>query len=329
MQYTSVGEGYVFLNQAPFSFDLSVMDLYLCLALGGTEFALDKELLGDMPRLFPVLGESDASVWVSTPSFVDICLADRNFRQDLLPHMRTFLFCGETLTNRTVSRLHAAFPSAVVYNTYGPTESTVAVTGIQVTPEVNERHVPLPVGAPKAGTEILIVDAEGKVLPEGERGEILIVGDTVSVGYWNDAERTSKAFTTWEVDGVAQRAYHTGDKGYIEDGQLYYCGRIDLQIKLHGYRIEIEDIEANIMRLPDIERVAVMPVRRPSGEVRSLTAFVVLKDHVADGAAGARELRDELRAYLPDYMVPKRIKVVDDLPITANGKVDRRALGSL
>ena len=118
----------VFLNQAPFSFDLSVMDLYTCLAMGGTLYCLGKTVQSDYARLMQALGESHTSVWVSTPSFADMCLSEPRFYRDLLPELDTFLFCGETLQNRTVKKLHQRFPDARIFNTYGPTESTVAVT---------------------------------------------------------------------------------------------------------------------------------------------------------------------------------------------------------
>ena len=323
-------EGYVFINQAPYSFDLSVMDLYLSLALGGTEFALDKRLLESMAALFERLRASEATVWVSTPSFVEMCLADDSFCQDLLPRMRTFLFCGETLTNRTAERLIAAFPQAQVYNTYGPTESTVCVTEVLVTNEVSSEHVPLPVGRAKPGTTIHIVDEEGRDLPEGQKGEILIVGDSVSVGYFHNEERTRAAFGTRVEDGRELRSYRTGDEGYLQDGMLFYSGRIDLQIKMHGYRIELEDIEANIAKLPGVRRVAVLPVRKPDGTIRHLAAYVVMEGPASDYAPkDLRALRKQLADYLPAYMVPRRLRVVDSLPVTNNGKVDRKALAKL
>ncbi len=322
--------GYVFVNQAPYSFDLSVMDLYLSLSLGGTEFALEKKLLESMATLFGRLRESGATVWVSTPSFVEMCLADPSFTQELMPAMRTMLFCGETLTNRTAERLLEAFPQAEVYNTYGPTESTVAVTGVRVTKEVSGAFVPLPVGTPKPGTAIRIVDDAGDEVASGEKGEIQIVGNSVSVGYFHDAQRTAKSFSTHAVGGKEFRSYRTGDEGYMKDGMLFYSGRIDLQIKMHGYRIELEDIEANIAKLPGVVRVAVLPVRRPDGTVRSLTAYLVM-DRPASSFApkDVRALRKDLASDLPSYMIPKRLRVVDDLPVTSNGKVDRKALAEL
>ena len=321
-------EHYTFVNQAPFSFDLSVMDLYLSLYTGGTLWTLDKATQGDMKLLLQSFEESNAKVWVSTPSFADVCLADKKFNQDILPNLGLFLFCGETLTNRTVQRLQNAFPNAEIVNTYGPTESTVAVTDVLVTPEINALMNPLPVGKEKPGTWIYIMDENGNLLSDGSKGEIVIAGDSVSIGYWNRPELTQKAFSTCVVDGKEYRLYHTGDKGYKENGQLYYCGRIDLQIKLHGYRIEIEDIESNLMKLDCIQKVAVMPVYRGE-QVRSLTAYIVPKEPVLDEFEAVQQIRRRLKEYVPEYMIPKKICFLEKIPMTNNGKVDRRALEGL
>ena len=222
-----------FINQAPFSFDLSVMDLYMSLASESCLFALEKDIQGDYKKLFEQLKRSDANIWVSTPSFADLCLADPSFSQELLPNMELFLFCGETLTNKTAGSLLERFPKTQVYNTYGPTESTVAVTEICVDYQINETYNPLPVGKAKPGTIIKIMDGEEE-LPEGEKGEIVIIGNTVS-------------------------------KGYFKDGWLFYCGRIDLQIKLHGYRMEIEDVEKNLMKVQGVEKAVVVPIFEVGG----------------------------------------------------------------
>lgn len=322
------GNDYVFLNQAPFSFDLSVMDLYLCLYLGGTLCALTKKAQQDMRLLLPVLERFLANVWVSTPSFADVCLSDKKFSETLLPNLTTFLFCGETLTNKTVERLFGRFPKANIINLYGPTESTVAVTDIVVTPEMNRQLSPLPVGKEKPGTWIQIVDDEGNVLPDGKKGEIIIIGNTVSIGYWKNEELNQKVFGKCKIDGKTYRFYRTGDEGYKKDGLLYYCGRLDLQIKLHGYRIEVEDIENNIMKLPGIKQVAVIPKYR-GGKISSLAGFLVLPAGTEDEFLAAQRIREQLKEYLPDYMIPKKIKFFEQLPMTNNGKVDRRGLGGL
>ena len=321
-------QGQIFLNQAPFSFDLSVMDLYTCLACGGTLFCLSKTAQADYRLLLNRLGASGAQVWVSTPSFADICLTDPAFSQKLLPHLELFLFCGETLTNRTVQKLQSRFPGAKIMNTYGPTESTVAVTQVLVDETLNSAVSPLPVGRPKLGTRLEIWREDGSPANPGEKGEIIILGDTVSSGYYKRPDLTHKAFFTCEREGKSLRGYHTGDEGYLKEGMLYYDGRLDLQIKLHGYRIELGDIESNILRLPGISRAAVIP-RMIAGKVKSLAAFAVCQEPVADSFAKSQELKKRLKDYLPEYMIPKKFIFLEELPVTANGKADRQTLGNM
>ena len=321
-------EGRVFLNQAPFSFDLSVMDLYTCLASGGTLFCLPKDVQGDYRQLLSYLERSGAEIWVSTPSFADICLTDASFGSDLLPKLNLFLFCGETLTNKTAEKLQKRFPQALILNTYGPTESTVAVSEVLVTEELNRTVSPLPVGRAKPGTILEIWKEDGSTAPEGAKGEIIILGDTVSTGYYKRPDLTEKAFFTCERNGLPLRGYHTGDEGYLKEGMLYYGGRIDLQIKLHGYRIEVEDIENNILRLPGVSRTAVVPNIR-DGKVKSLAAFTVCQTPVENSFAKSQELKKLLKDYLPDYMIPKKFIFLDELPVTANGKADRKKLGGM
>lgn len=321
-------EGKVFLNQAPFSFDLSVMDMYTCLAVGGTLWCLTKEVQQDYRKLIPALKNSGAAVFVSTPSFADVCLSEPAFSQNNLPGLSLFLFCGETLTNRTARKLMERFPDADIFNTYGPTESTVAVTWTRVTREMADSDNPLPVGRAKAGTRIFIVDSEGKPLPDGEKGEIILTGDTVSPGYYKNPEQTEKHFFSYTENALQVRGYRTGDKGYMENGMLYYCGRMDLQIKLHGYRIELEDIENNLLRLSQVEKAAVMPNIR-NGQTKSISAFLVCPGMTEPAQICSDKLKEKLRSFLPEYMIPKKFFFLDYLPMTGNGKIDRKALGSL
>lgn len=313
-----------YINQAPFSFDLSVMDVYMSLASGGTLWSLDKAIQKEYASMFASLEESKANIWVSTPSFVDLCLVDKNFNQSKMLFLELFLFCGETLTNKTVEQLQQRFDNAKVINTYGPTESTVAISEVEVTKEVVTKYNPLPVGKAKPGTWIKIME-DGKEVAPGHKGEIIIIGNTVSSGYYQNTENTKKAFFTMDIDGIHYPAYHTGDLGYIQDGMLFYNGRIDLQIKLHGYRMEIEDIEKNILKIEKIKNVVVLP-NYQDGKVKSLTAYCIYDGDTSARLKTTQSIKNELKACIPDYMIPKKFIFLDSLPLTNNGKVDRKKL---
>ena len=318
--------GEVFLNQAPFSFDLSVMDLYLSLATGGTLYSLTRREVADFKSLYRSLDGSGVSAWVSTPSFAQLCLVERSFAAARLPALRHFLFCGETLLPETAGRLLDRFPEAEVWNTYGPTEATVATTSVPVTRALLARGGPLPIGVPRPGTSMYLLNENGASPPEGERGEMIIAGPNVSPGYLGRPDLTAKAFFD-EPDG--RRAYRTGDWGRWRDGFLFFEGRQDGQIKLNGYRIELADIEANFLALPEVRDCVVVPVVR-HGAVQSLAAFVVpsgvCPDDPAESAATADGFRASLGGRLPTYMLPRKIHLCPFLPLTANGKADRRQL---
>ena len=312
----------VFLNQAPFSFDLSVMDLYCNLATGGTLFSVSRDLIENPKKLYSALANSKATTWVSTPSFAQMCLVEDKFAEAMLPRVRRFLFCGETLAPQTAAQLLARFPQAQVWNMYGPTEATVATTSIQVDAAMLEKCSPLPVGRVMPGTKILVVDENGGEVFSNERGEVIIAGPNVSPGYVGRPDLTARAF----FDYRGLRAYKTGDLGRFRDSLLFFEGRIDQQIKLSGYRIELGDVEANLRALPTIRDAVVIPVIK-SGAAQSLTAFVTLaaRNETSDFKL-THNLRSQLGERLPAYMLPRKFVFLNVFPMTANGKVDRTAL---
>ena len=316
----------VFLNQAPFSFDLSVMDTYTGLATGSTIVSLDHDLLRDVPSAVDFIRRHGVNYWVSTPSFADLAMGDRNFCAANLPELSHFLFCGEPLTPKTVRGLRDRFPKAHIINTYGPTETTVCVTAVEITDEILRTESLLPVGYVKAGTEIYAADREGRRLGFGRTGELIINGDTVAAGYYGNKEQTARHFFT-DRDGKA--SYRTGDLGYVrEDGMVYCCGRADQQIKLHGYRIELGDIEKNLLALDGVEAAVVLPKMR-EGRVHSLAAVILQKEGTDDSYARRKYIRQSLGERIPAYMVPKKIVLLNSFPVTLNGKVDKKALEGL
>src|SRR6266571_1192923 len=219
-RFTQLGE--VFLNQAPFSFDLSVMDLYCSLATGGTLFSISRDRIANPKELYRALASSGVTTWVSTPSFAQMCLVEEKFGEAMLPCVRRFLFCGETLAPQIASRLLERFPRAQVWNTYGPTETTVATTSVRIDHAILEKYSPLPIGRPMPGSEVFVVDEKGEALPANKRGEIIIAGPNVSPGYLGRLDLTANAF----FQHGGQRAYRTGDWGRFRDNLLFFEGRI-------------------------------------------------------------------------------------------------------
>ena len=316
--------GETFLNQVAYSFDVSLMDTYTALLTGGTVFSLSADDINDPKRLHQTLGRSAVTTWVSTPSFAGLCLAERSFASPKLPGLRRFLFCGEVLPPEVAAQLLDRFPEVEVWNTYGPTETTVATTSIRIDRDILARYSPLPIGYPMPGTRVVILGEEGAPVDSGARGEIAIAGPNVSPGYLGRPDLTAQAF--FELDGV--RAYRTGDRGHWRDGLLFCDGRMDDQVKLHGYRVELGDIEANLRCLAAVRDAVVLPVRKRD-RIDSLAAFVILS-HALPGTdvERGRALREALAKRLPAYMLPRKFIFLEAFPMTPNGKADRRALGA-
>lgn len=314
------------LNAVSYSFDLSVMPVYVAVGLGMTLFTVDKYTQENFRDLFSSLSGSGISFWVSTPSFAEMCAISEDFSIKLLPQMKTFFFCGEILTNKLAGQLLERFPKATVYNTYGPTEATVFVTATAIGPIDAESPEPLPVGRFFPEITPRIVDEAGREVQSGEKGELLIIGECVSSGYFKRPDLTEKSFFMADESGRPCRGYRTGDICILKGDMLHYCGRNDLQIKLNGYRIEIEDIEKNLMKLKSVKRAAVCPVYE-DGKVSYLAAFI-LPEGQSDlpKLKQIAALKSELKQLLPAYMVPRKIIIKDRFPVNQNGKVDKKAL---
>jgi D-alanine--poly(phosphoribitol) ligase subunit 1 len=318
-------EGETFLNQVSYSFDVSCMDTYTSLLTGGTVVSLTADDITNPKQLYQTLRASAVTTWVSTPSFAGMCLAERSFAASMLPRVRRFLLCGEVLPPDVAAQLLDRFPTAEVWNTYGPTETTVATASIRIDREVLARYSPLPIGYPMPGTRLLVVDDLGRPVVSGQRGEIVVVGPNVSPGYLRRPDLTAHAFS--ELDGM--RAYRTGDRGHYRDGLLFCDGRMDQQIKLHGYRIELGDVEANLQRVSGIRDAVVLPIVK-NDRPDSLAAFVILSERPpGSDFEVSRTLRTRLAERLPAYMLPHKFVFLDRFPMTANGKVDRRRLVAL
>lgn len=304
----------VILNQAAFSFDLSVADFWPALAWGSEEYVICRQMQKEYPLLFSTLERSSMELMVATPSFASLLLMDQSFCKNRLPSFNAVFFCGEPLPPGTAQKLLERFPGIRILNAYGPTECTVAVTAAEIGPK--EAKLPLlPVGKPKADVKIRI--EKNKVpVEDGEPGEIVILGDSVAAGYV--LEDPSHAFGRLE----GKRSYHTGDIGWMQNGVLYCAGRCDQQVKIQGYRIELQDVEKNLCALPGVDQAVVVCREAADGRALRLIAFVIPKQEDPPTRA---EIQALLAHRLPDYMRPS-IQLIKNFPLTENGKCDRKRL---
>ena len=312
---TKIKKGVV-LNQANFSFDLSVADLYLSLVSQSEHFIINDNTSGlDFNKIFKELKSSDANIMIATPSFLDLLLLDKSFGKKLMPNLQTILFCGEKLLKSTINKLYSRFDDLQIINSYGPTECTFAVTSINIDEKMlNCENIP--VGVPKKDTEICIVDKNRNILQDGESGEILITGESVAEGYLGNVENNPF------IEYNGKKAYLTGDIGHIKNGILYYNGRKDKQIKFKGYRIELTDIENNLQKLNYIDKCVVITNTGKDNKVLNIIAFVTLKENANKTEL---EIKQDLHKRLPEYMCPK-IKIIKRFPINRNGKCDEKRL---
>jgi acyl-CoA synthetase (AMP-forming)/AMP-acid ligase II len=233
--------------------------------------------------------------------------------------LRVALCGGETVPRTLADELLARADS--VWNVYGPTETTVWSTAHRIT--AGEGRVP--VGRPWRNTSVYVLDGNGRPVPQGVPGEVWIGGDGVASGYWQRDALTRERFLPDPYTASSSaRMYRTGDIGrWRADGSLDHLGRGDAQVKVHGFRIELGEVEAALEALPEVQQAAADA--RGEGSDRRLLAWVTVADGVVPPPTSS-ELRRALRQVLPPHLVPALIVVVPEIPLTLNGKVDRRAL---
>jgi amino acid adenylation domain-containing protein len=322
------GPGDRLAQTASICFDASVRQVLAPLLVGATVITLTRDLVRDPDALLTYVERRRVTVWSSVPTLWERLLTAaevRVRRGDPMPDLSSLRWVhvgGEALSAAHVRRWYDLFgPGHRIANLYGPTEATINATWhvIDTRPADDVRHVPI--GRPIAGTRVEVVDGDGRRCFPGDPGELLIGGIGLTPGYLGAPELDAAAFT--ERDG--RRWYRSGDQvRQGRDGVLEFLGRLDDQVKIRGHRVELGEIEAVVQTHPGVARAAVL--RRPdpvTGQVR-VVAFVEPRPGT-DPPSGP-ELRAHLAVVLPDYMLPARIHVVDELPLTGAGKVDRAGL---
>lgn len=295
------------LNQASFSFDLSVSDIYYSLLNACTLTALEKESQNKLDSILKILQTDQINLMVITPTFIKLLMLDKDFNEKNFPNLNTIYFCGELLEVVTAQKLMDRFPSLTIINAYGPTEATSAISSVTVEKEMLESDF-LPVGnISKAAVKIEIIN-----------DEIILKGKSVFGGYLN--LKSDNCFIENNTN-----CYKTGDLGKIKGDLLYCLGRKDDQIKYMGYRIEIGDIENNILKINGIREAVVVPEYiKNTTNVKSLTAFLTVSSDIS-----IEVIRNILKQKLPEYMIPRKIRILDKLPVNQNGKYDRKKLKEL
>jgi amino acid adenylation domain-containing protein len=307
------------LQKTPISFDASVWECYAPLLVGARLVMARPGGHQDGGYLAKLIGEQEITALKVVPSLLRMLL-DEPTLSDATSMRR--VFCGgEALTIELQQKFHARL-TAALWNLYGPTETTIDVTFFECKRDASSDVVPI--GRPIANTEVYILDSELKPTSIGVAGELYVGGASLARGYLNRPDLTAEKFirNPFSNDPDA-RLYGTGDwVRYRSDGNIMYLGRIDNQVKIRGFRIELGEIEAVLNQHPGL-RETLVTAREDVPEDKRLVAYIVPN---REPAPAIRELRDFLKEKLPDYMVPSAYVLLDSLPLTLNGKVDRRAL---
>jgi amino acid adenylation domain-containing protein len=308
-----IGPDSVVLQFAAFTFDVSVSDMFLPLLAGGRVVLASAETLHSLPRLAALIREAGVTFACLPPAVLNL-LTGEDF-----PGLRVLLSAGEELS----SELLRAWlrPGLEIYNGYGPTEASMGATFMRMDAST---QLPPPIGRPKPNYQVYVLDSYLNPVPVGVIGELHIGGAGVARGYLNRPEQTKERFVPDPFSGVpGARLYKTGDLVRRRpDGTIVFVGRADGQVKIRGLRIELGEIEAALLAQPDIAQAVVTVVTDQAGQ-QQLAAYLRPEPGTEPDLAG---LRAHLARTLPGYMIPGHLVMLAELPLTANGKIDKAAL---
>jgi amino acid adenylation domain-containing protein len=295
------------------SFDVSVYNMFAAWNAGASLHVIPSAQ-SMAPAKF--VQEHEITTWFSVPSLAVFMIRMGLLKAGVFPSLRYTFFCGEPLLTSVAETWHNAAPNSAVINMYGPTEATVMCMGQEYRAGCVSTRDCVAIGRPFPGMQAAIAEA-GKFLSPGEQGELLLAGPQLALGYLDDPEKTAARFVT--IDGG--RWYRTGDLAFCDkNGIFHYLGRVDNQVKILGYRVELEEIECHLRDASGSSEVAAVPWPIQNGSATGVVGFVVTHN------ASEEDIKASLQQRLPSYMVPTRVYVLPKLPLNNNGKVDRNAL---
>ena len=295
--------------------------------LCGAQVVLRAQGQWDAGQICQLIEEQGVSILGFTPSYGSQLAQWLATQQKVLP-VRMCITGGEALTGEHLQRIRAAFEPQVFFNAYGPTETVVMPLASLAPQTLEEGAGSVPIGQVVGARVAYILDADLALVPQGATGELYVGGAGLAQGYHARAGLTAERFVADPFSVQGGRLYRTGDLvRQRADGLVEYLGRIDHQVKIRGFRIELGEIENRLLEFPDVRQAVVVALDMPGG--KQLAGYLVCDGAALDDTQQAhwREaLKSHLRSQLPDYMVPTHLMRLDAMPLTANGKLDRRAL---
>lgn len=315
-----ISENEVIGNQAPFFFDNSTLDIYLCLSCGATLALIPEELFGYPLKLMQFVEHAGITTFFWVPS-VMTSVANYKILDSLTPlRLQKILFAGEVMPTKTLSYWRNKYPRALFSNLYGPTEITVDCTYYIVDRDFKAEEA-LPIGFPCRNSDIMILNERNEPTKTDEPGELCVRGSSLALGYWNHPEKTAAAFVQNPLNShYPERIYRTGDLVYRNSrGEIMFIGRKDFQIKHLGYRIELGEIEQAASQVDGIGNGCVVY----NQSKKEIALFFESERDLAPAF-----IREQMLTRVPKYMLPTSFHRLDKLPLTPNGKIDRQKLAA-
>lgn len=305
-------------NQAPFDFDVSVKDIYSALKTGAMLVIVPKEYFSQPAFLLDYLDNNHVTTLIWAVSALCLISSFHGLDYKRPKMLNKIFFSGEVMPIKHLNNWLEAYPKALFVNLYGPTEITCNCTYYII--NNTQRYDVIPIGKAFLNHQVFLIDNHNlEIKKEDTKGEIIVKSKTVALGYYNDLTRTKKSFIQNPLNNkYLDIVYKTGDLGYYHNGNLYFAGRRDFQIKYMGHRIELEEIDKNITNMQNV--------------IRSTTIFIPDKEKLVCfyvGSIEKKELYINLKKNLPLFMVPTKYYKLTSMPLTKNGKVDRKELKRL
>ena len=312
----NITENDIIGNQAPFDFDVSVKDIYSTIYTGATMAIIPKKKFSFPMELMDYLIDKNITTLIWAVSALCIISTLKGFTYKVPDKINKVIFSGEVMPIKQLKIWKEYIPDAMYVNVYGPTEVTCNCT-YHIVDEIDDNKN-IPIGKPFPNEKVILLDEDDNLVTQaGADGEICVLGQCLSLGYYNNEVQTKKAFVNNPLNkAYNELMYRTGDLAYYgEDGLLYYKGRIDFQIKHMGHRIELGEIENAMESVENVERACCIFNK----DINNIVAYY-------KGEAQVKEVKRALRAKLPAYMVPIKMHAVEEFPLTKNGKIDRNEL---
>lgn len=309
-----------FGNQAPFYFDNSILDIYSCMKTGATLNIIPKKLFFQPVPLLEYIRDNKINTIFWVPSALIVVSKLKAFRNvDLSDILKRVLFCGEVMPNKQLNIWRKFLPNVTYANLYGPTEITDACTYYIVDREFSDDEA-LPIGIPMSNTDILVLNDDDKLVIGDEVGELCVRGTSLAMGYYNNPEKTQTVFVQNPLNNaVPEIIYRTGDLvKYNEYGEIIYLSRKDFQIKHLGHRIELGEIETAVSSLEEVTLNCCLYDEKH----QKIVLFV-------DVDVDRDFIKERIGKMIPEYMIPGKVVYLENMPINANGKIDRVKLKEL